>query len=174
MIKSAKQLSITKAKLDELIATKKEKIKKNKDDINSFKYKLMINSIDKLINDLETEISEYENLIKNKNHTLISNSIEDLPELLIKSRIAKKMTQKDLAKLLGIDNQQIQRYEATNYESASWVRIVDVILAMDLDIKLKDLGINDSENDCQFHLSDETKKAQASICRQGLFPINTN
>ena len=62
------------------------------------------------------------------------NSIESLPLLLIKARIAANLTQKDLAKQLGLKEQQIQRYEATDYASASLSRIIQV--SQKLNIKL--------------------------------------
>jgi HTH-type transcriptional regulator / antitoxin HipB len=42
-------------------------------------------------------------------------AIEDLPTTLIKARIASGLTQKDLAERIGVQEQQIQRYEANHY-----------------------------------------------------------
>ncbi len=58
--------------------------------------------------------------------------MEDLPKTLISARIASGMTQKGLAHRLGIKAQQIQRYEATEYESASFARIRKVVQALGL------------------------------------------
>ena len=44
------------------------------------------------------------------------------------------MTQKGLARRLGIKPQQVQRYEATEYESASFARIRNAIQALGLRI----------------------------------------
>ena len=43
----------------------------------------------------------------------------DLPRILIQARIAKSLSQTDLAERLGMKAQQIERYEATEYMSAS-------------------------------------------------------
>ncbi len=42
------------------------------------------------------------------------------------------MTQEGLARRLGVKPQQVQRYEATEYESASFARIVKVVRALGL------------------------------------------
>lgn len=46
----------------------------------------------------------------------------DLGSLLIAARIIKRLTQKDLARKLGLQEQQIQRYEAERYKSISLAR----------------------------------------------------
>jgi len=51
---------------------------------------------------------------------------------LIRARIAAGMTQEGLARRLGVKPQQVQRYEATDYESASFARILKVVEALGL------------------------------------------
>ena len=53
-----------------------------------------------------------------------------LPECLAEERKKLGLTQKKLAERLGLKEQQIQRYEATQYQSASLKRIVEVVEAM--------------------------------------------
>ena len=57
---------------------------------------------------------------------LQGESLADLAALLVKARIARRWTQRQLADALGIAEQQVQRYEATGYRSASLARISDV------------------------------------------------
>ena len=52
----------------------------------------------------------------------------------IKARIAQGLSQKDLAERLKLKEQQIQRYEATDYASASLNRIKEVVTALGIDI----------------------------------------
>jgi HTH-type transcriptional regulator/antitoxin HigA len=59
-------------------------------------------------------------------------AVEDLPKALIRARIASGMTQEGLAHKLGVKTQQVQRYEATEYESASFARIRNVVQALGL------------------------------------------
>jgi transcriptional regulator with XRE-family HTH domain len=56
--------------------------------------------------------------------------VECLPEALIDDRKKLGLTQRELAERLGVKEQQIQRYEATRYQSASLKRIVEVAEAM--------------------------------------------
>ena len=60
--------------------------------------------------------------------------VADLPMLLIKARIAGGLTQRELADRMGLKEQQIQRYEATDYAAAKWSRIREVadVLSMEL------------------------------------------
>jgi len=52
--------------------------------------------------------------------------VEAIPSSLIRARIAAGWTQKELAKRLGISEQQIQKYESTDYESASFRKINEI------------------------------------------------
>ena len=84
---------------------------------------------------LNDELREYETL-KAGGIPLdqnISASIETLPKALIRTRIAKGLTQKDLAERIGLKEQQIQRYESSGYESASLARISEVAAALERD-----------------------------------------
>jgi len=67
-----------------------------------------------------------------KSKELVLEAVEDLPKTLIRARIASGMTQEGLAHRLGVKTQQIQRYEATEYESASFARILKVVQALGL------------------------------------------
>ena len=58
------------------------------------------------------------------------SGVAELPTVLIKARIAQGLSQKDLAERLGLQEQQIQRYEATEYASASLTRIKEVVSAL--------------------------------------------
>ena len=49
-----------------------------------------------------------------------------LPALLIRARIARGLSQRELADLMGLKKQQIQRDEATDYATAKWSRIREV------------------------------------------------
>ena len=80
--------------------------------------------------DLEEELREYESLRAGNFDWGELNVIAELPKALIRARIAKRLSQKDLADALGMKEQQIQRYEATEYASASLARITEVVQAL--------------------------------------------
>ena len=60
--------------------------------------------------------------------------MEEVPSILIKARIAKGFSQRQLADALGLKEQQIQRYEAEEYASANLRRLADVARALSLNI----------------------------------------
>ena len=85
--------------------------------------------------DLQAEIVEYDNL-KSADLSVISiNSFDELAEGLIKARIAGGLSQKALADRLGLKEQQIQRYEAERYSSASYQRLREIAGALGVRIK---------------------------------------
>jgi ribosome-binding protein aMBF1 (putative translation factor) len=81
---------------------------------------------------LSEQMDPYERLHFGKNKNMIFEALEDLPKALIQARIAAGMTQQGLAARLGVKAQQVQRYEATEYESASFARIRKGIQALGL------------------------------------------
>jgi HTH-type transcriptional regulator/antitoxin HigA len=71
------------------------------------------------INELLTEVKEYEDLKAGKTLITEIRDLTELPVALIKARIANGLTQAELADRLEVKEQQIQRYESDRYETAS-------------------------------------------------------
>lgn len=86
------------------------------------------------IKELNAEINEYDDLKSGRISAVELDSLGDLPDGLIRARIAAGLTQKDLAERLGLKEQQVQRYEATRYESASFARVVEIAKAIGVKI----------------------------------------
>jgi ribosome-binding protein aMBF1 (putative translation factor) len=84
------------------------------------------------VEELTGQVEEYERLYIGRCKEVILNAVEDLPKALIRARIAAGMTQEGLARRLGVKPQQVQRYEATEYESASFARILKVVQTLGL------------------------------------------
>ena len=91
-------------------------------------------ALESQVEELTEQIREYEALKSGAVSILKAESIEGLPTILIRARIAKRLSQRDLAKMLGLKEQQIQRYEAGSYASASLRRLAEVARALDLEI----------------------------------------
>jgi transcriptional regulator with XRE-family HTH domain len=85
-----------------------------------------------LLEELREDLKRYEALQSGKACTSKIASIDDLPRSLIEARIAARMTQADLADRLGLKEQQIQRYESTDYNTASLAKILEVAHALGL------------------------------------------
>lgn len=79
---------------------------------------------------LQQEIKEYEELRRSRRRHLDIDLITELPHALIRARIAAGLSQRELAERLGLKEQQIQRYEATSYETASLKRVLEVARAL--------------------------------------------
>jgi len=92
--------------------------------------KAQIDALRSQFEDLKAQIREYESLQKENAGTFKITSLDELPKMLIRARIARGLTQKELANLLGLKEQQIQRYEATDYETASFKRLLEVAQAL--------------------------------------------
>lgn len=83
---------------------------------------------------LSAQIQEYETLKSGAVKTFKTASLNDLPKILIKARIAKGLSQRELAELLNMKEQQMQRYESEEYASASLSRLLEVANILELNI----------------------------------------
>lgn len=77
------------------------------------------------IEEMQAEIRAYEDLKAGRTQ-IRSASLAELPTVLIRARIAHSWTQKQLADLLGVTEQTIQRYEATEYQGVALARLTRI------------------------------------------------
>jgi HTH-type transcriptional regulator/antitoxin HigA len=87
------------------------------------------------LDDLETELAEYDALRQGRVATLEAESIVGIGEALIKARIVRNLTQKELAERLDLAEQQVQRYEATQYRGVAAERLQQVADALKLRVR---------------------------------------
>ena len=85
--------------------------------------------------DLRDELEEYDRWKASDVSMITVSSFDELALGLIRARIASGLTQKELAERLDLKEQQIQRYEAEYYSSASYQRMRDVTNALGLRIR---------------------------------------
>ena len=131
MIKNERQYKITKAQAVRFSKALKS-FRQNPDTGNSLHpliAKAQEDALSSQLADLESELREYESLKAGEFHLDSLKLVADLPSILIKARIAQGLSQKDLAERIGLKEQQIQRYEATDYASANLARIKEVVNA---------------------------------------------
>ena len=127
MIKNEKQYRMSKTHADRFRQAIAE-VSANPDrGISAKLHKAEIDALESQLEDLQTELTQYESLRSGKQRTLALDSIEDLAKTLIQARIAAGLSQEGLANKLGVKTQQIQRYEATDYRSASLERINEIV-----------------------------------------------
>lgn len=87
------------------------------------------------LGDLQAELDEYQALRSGRRQVLTLDSFDDLPRALVQGRIAAGLSQQELAAKLGIKEQQVQRYEASDFQSASLARVAEVVRALGLRIQ---------------------------------------
>jgi transcriptional regulator with XRE-family HTH domain len=71
------------------------------------------------LEELNSEVQEYETLTSGKVTTFEAHSLDELPTLLVKARIARRLTHKDLAARLNVKEQQVQRWESNDFSGAN-------------------------------------------------------
>jgi DNA-binding XRE family transcriptional regulator len=130
MILNQRQYNVTKGQIQRL-QTAIEISNETKTTMDSKVYRSMIRGLQSQIDELRHQINEYAKVRNAK--SLVLSSIEELPSILIKSRIARGYTQKELAESINVDARQIQRYEKTNYSTISLERAVSILKALEID-----------------------------------------
>ena len=94
-----------------------------------------INGMRALICDLQGELDEYEKLKTGTVRALpLPSVLSDLPSALVRARIARGWTQKDLAQALGTTEQQVQKDESGCYARANLARLQRVATALGIEI----------------------------------------
>jgi ribosome-binding protein aMBF1 (putative translation factor) len=133
MIKNEKQYRITKAQARRFEEALAELARQERpSNITPRLWQAQYDAAESQLQELQEEIDAYERLHMGRTKELVLEAVEDLPKTLIRARIASGMTQEGLAQRLGLKTQQIQRYEATEYQSASFARIRKVVQALGL------------------------------------------
>ena len=125
MIKNERQYRITRAQAEGFASTLAN-LKQNPSAAHPLIAKAQEDAIRSQLADLQDQLQEYESLKAGNFEPVQLNFISQLPDVLIKARIARGLSQKDLAEKIHVKEQQIQRYEATDYASASLARIREV------------------------------------------------
>lgn len=137
MIKNERQYRITRAQADKFaqaVAQMHTPAVPAKD-MHPLLQKAQQEALQSQLDDLRREIAEYEDLRQGRKPVTLSGSFDELPRTLIRARIASGLSQKELAERLGVKEQQVQRYEATEYSSASLERVRAVIRALGVTVR---------------------------------------
>ena len=132
MIKNERQYRITRAQ----VARFSDAVRRSRRETAATKvahpliHKAKLEALQSQLRDLEDEVKEYELLQSGTEPIIEVESFEELSVAMIKARIAAGMSQKDLAERLGMKEQQIQRYESTDYAGASFSRLAEIVKAL--------------------------------------------
>lgn len=133
MIKNDRQYRITKARAADFGEALKV-AKMTAEGSTAVFNRLQCEAIESQLGDLRQELLEYEELKSGQGVPFEVRSFEEIPQALIKARIASGLTQKKLAEKMGLKEQQIQRYESGSYATASVDRLLQVISALGIQV----------------------------------------
>ncbi len=135
MIKTERQYLVTKAQAEKFeLALKQAEARSYPDPLLA---QLERDSLASQLDELREELAEYDRLRSGTVREIPVSRLEELPHALIKARIASGLSQKDLADRLGLKEQQIQRYEASDYSTAGLARLGEVVKALGSAIQMK-------------------------------------
>jgi HTH-type transcriptional regulator/antitoxin HigA len=135
MIKNEKQYKITKKKL--LGIEEKRTAIAARQPSPASKDQLILVSLTTMKDQLEEELAAYD-LLKKNTGSFSARSLLELPSLIIEYKIRSGMTQKEFAKKIGMKEQQLQRYEAENFQSISFKNLMKIVQAIGLDIYIQE------------------------------------
>jgi transcriptional regulator with XRE-family HTH domain len=136
MIKNERQYRITKAEAEKFERLVGElEAQTQTDDVHPAIKQAEIDGVRSQLADLRAELKEYDDLRSGKHLLLETVALEDLPRSLVKARIAAGLSQKDLGDRLKLKEQQVQRYEASDYSGASVSRLLEVAGALGLKVR---------------------------------------
>ena len=135
MIKNERQYRITKAQAEKFEKAIQEMTRSPKGEVGAVLRKAQREAMKSQLGDLHHDLEEYETLRSGHRKVVALGSLEELPKTLIQARIAAGLSQEGLAAKLGLNPQQIQRYEATDYHSASLERVNEIVRV--LGVKLR-------------------------------------
>jgi hypothetical protein len=139
MIKDELQYKISKEWVEKfqrsIAEMDRDKIRKQNDPLG---WQMLRDASQSHLNQLQEEITEYETLQNHDSRTPIVLKLKDmsyLTEILIKARMAAKLSQKELADLAWMPEEKIQEYEKTDYEKASFHEVMTVFDVLDIKIQ---------------------------------------
>jgi ribosome-binding protein aMBF1 (putative translation factor) len=132
MIKNERQYKITKSQIAKFEAALAELTARTGTDARL--RKLEEDALRSQLDELRDDVEQFEQLRARGRQPIHIESFDELPRALVKARIVAGLSQKELAERLGLKEQQIQRYEANEYASASLTRLKQVIEALGANI----------------------------------------
>lgn len=138
MIRTDKEYKHSKEQLSELEAQLKKlsssvRRSAERDEVAS----AVIDALRMQIEDLEREISEYEDLKEGRLLSFGADDLDSLGEIVTKARIACGLTQTELGELVGMTQQQVQRYERDGWQKISLWRLAEAASALGIEANIR-------------------------------------
>jgi transcriptional regulator with XRE-family HTH domain len=130
MIKNERQFKVTRAQLHRFEAALEDL--EAKPETDPIQRQLELDTARSQVTELQHQLDEYTGLRDGTVAVGTPADLSELPRYLIRQRIAAGLTQRELGERLGMKEQQIQRYEADDWGTASLRRLIEVADAVGL------------------------------------------
>jgi HTH-type transcriptional regulator/antitoxin HigA len=137
VIRNDREYRHSKERLSELEVESKELLLVHRSGRRGEVTSAVIDALRMQIEDLEREISEYEDLKEGRLLSFGADNLDSLGELITKARIACGLTQAELGELLGMTQQQVARYERDGWQKISVWRLAEAADALGLDLSIR-------------------------------------
>jgi len=131
MITTEHQYRITKDRFDRFDRTL---AKLKKEPAESPLQQARVDAVVAQLRRLRAELDEYNALKSGRIEHIDASTLLDLPVALIKARIARGLSQSALAELIGVQPQQVQRWETERYRKVAFERLSEIAQALNVSV----------------------------------------
>lgn len=135
MIKNEREYRITHAQAEKFRRALEEFATEDAAAVPARLRKAQEDALRSQLEELDEDLAKFESLRRSSRRVIRAESFDEFPAALIQARVALGLSQRELAERLGVKEQQVQRYEATNYATASLARVAKVVAALGLEVK---------------------------------------
>lgn len=126
MIKNERQYRIAKANLAKWLKTLDQIRSGEPPDTPKWVVAEQLKSVEEQVRQLQAELNEYDDIVSGAKKLPSPSVVHDLPSLLVSWRIARHLTQKQLAERAGINENLLQKYESENYGCVAYNTIAHI------------------------------------------------
>jgi ribosome-binding protein aMBF1 (putative translation factor) len=136
VIANERQYRISKAELrrfEEALASQQDYVPS--EDVDPRMREVMAAALEGQAETLRNEIKRYEDLREGRVNQRELEGFLDLLTALVEARIAAGLTQRALAERLGLQEQQVQRWEANLYSGVGMERLQEVADALGMQVR---------------------------------------
>jgi HTH-type transcriptional regulator/antitoxin HigA len=135
VIATDRQLVRARAELEQLREALRSEQRDSHDQVTPELAAAAVAGIQAQIDELEAQIAQFEDLWAGRVKRVHVASLLDIPNVLIAARLAAGLTQAELAKRIGVSQQQVQKDEAGDYARASLDRLHAVAALLEVSLE---------------------------------------
>jgi len=146
MIKNERQYKITRAQVANFERALRQLEQQPDPQLHPRLRQAEIDGVRSQLEEMREDVAEYEELKSGHPESITFESMDEMLQGLTRARIARGLSQRALGEKLHLKEQQIQRYEATDYASCSTSRVVDVMQVLGVTVRGESVLVNESNS----------------------------